>query len=208
LSLSELKLGSDLSAIVLAGGQSRRMGQDKALLSVAGQPLLRYVCEQALVCVAQVGVVTPWGDRYRGLLPPGCEIVDERQGSDLQGGGPLLGFAQGLEWVTTEWVLVLACDLPNLRGDTLKRWASQRNADSSAIALLPRGSKGWEPLCGFYQTRCRGSLDAAIARGCRSFQTWLADEVVQELRLESGDREQLLNCNTPEDWANLGHPLS
>ncbi|HIK17131.1 MAG TPA: molybdenum cofactor guanylyltransferase [Leptolyngbyaceae cyanobacterium M33_DOE_097] len=198
---------SNLSAIVLAGGQSRRMGSDKALLSVAGQPLLRYVCEQALVCVSQVWVVTPWGDRYRDLLPPGCEIVDEEHGSGWQGGGPLLGFAQGLSSVTTGWVLLLACDLPNIRGETLKRWAKQRETMSPAISLLPRGSKGWEPLCGFYQTGCRVSLEAAIARGCRSFHAWLMDEAVQELLLESGDREQLLNCNTPEDWASLGHPL-
>ena len=79
-----------LSAIVLAGGQSSRMGRDKALIEISGVPLLRRVCEAALGCTDQVYVVTAWGDRYRALVPPGCHLI-----ADLQQ-GPLVGFAQGL----------------------------------------------------------------------------------------------------------------
>ena len=103
-----------LSAIVLAGGQSSRMGRDKALIEISGVPLLRRVCEAALGCTDQVYVVTAWGDRYLAIVPPSCHLI-----ADLQQ-GPLVGFAQGLIPIQTDWVLLLACDLPRLRGEDLQ----------------------------------------------------------------------------------------
>ncbi len=194
---------SRLTAIVLAGGRSRRMGQDKATLLVAGEPLLKRTCRVALECTKTVWVFTPWVERYREIVPPGCRLIMEVQGNPDGSQGPLLGFAQVLPLVATEWVLLLACDLPRLEGRILRRWSAQCQNCSNPI-LLPRGEKGWEPLCGFYRTSCRDRLDRAIAQGCTAFQPWLASETVQELALEPGDRPLLLNCNTPEDWAKAG----
>ena len=57
-------------ALILAGGQSRRMGFDKALMAWNGEPLIQRTCRVALGCAARVYVVTPWADRYRPVLPP------------------------------------------------------------------------------------------------------------------------------------------
>ncbi|PSB18007.1 molybdenum cofactor guanylyltransferase [Phormidesmis priestleyi ULC007] len=181
-----------LSAIVLAGGQSTRMGRDKALIKISGVPLLRRVCEAALHCTNQIYVVTAWSDRYRAVVPPHCHlIVDIQQ-------GPLVGFAQGLTYIQTDWVLLLACDLPRLRGETLQSWTAELETISpDTIALLPHSQKGWEPLCGFYRRQCLSELQQFIDQGGRSFQSWLANQQVQELRLEN--REILFNCNTPQD---------
>ena len=181
-----------LSAIILAGGQSSRMGRDKALIEISGVPLLRQVCEAALYCTHQIYVVTAWGDRYRSILPPHCHLI-----TDLQQ-GPLVGFAQGLAQTQTDWVLLLACDLPRLQGETLQSWIAELETISpDTIALLPRSQKGWEPLCGFYRRQCFCELQPFIAQGGRSFQSWLVNQRVQELRLEN--REILFNCNTPQD---------
>jgi molybdopterin-guanine dinucleotide biosynthesis protein A len=189
---------ADLSAIVLAGGLSSRMGQDKALLPIANVPLLRRTCETALDCAAQVFVVTPWVDRYQPILPSSCHLVAEQP---LPGGslphGPLIGFAQGLAQIPTDWVLLLACDLPRLNSVTLQAWATQVNPTESTIAWLPQSDKGWEPLCGFYRASCLSSLTAAIERGERSFQRWLVTQPVQALAI--ADSSLLLNCNTPAD---------
>lgn len=185
-----------ITTIVLAGGQSSRMGEDKALISVQGMPLLQRVCGIAAECADIVYVVTPWQERYQHLDLPHCQFIRESPHSQ----GPLLGFAQGLTEVQTEWVLLLACDLPKLQVEVLQDWIAKLNSvDDDAIAALAYHSKGWEVLCGFYRRRCLPQLLEFINQGGRSFQGWLKDYSVEILPLSNPD--MLFNCNTPEDWA-------
>lgn len=202
------------------------MGQDKALISLQGVPLLVRVCGLALQCASEVYVVTPWPERYQEILPDACTLLQEAPllGATDQNGpghsahGPLVGFAQGLTQVQTDWVLLLACDLPRLKVEILQRWieeltrteaaisqkqrrASTVKCGSEIIAFLPRQAKGWEPLCGFYRRSCLPGLTDFINQGGRSFQQWLADHSVQELPLL--EDYMLFNCNRPEDLALL-----
>lgn len=191
-----------LSAIVLAGGQSSRMGRDKALIPLQGVPLLRQVCDITLNCTPEVYVVTPWPERYQDILPDTCRIIQEISlPGETQPHGPLVGFAQGLAQVETDWVLLLACDLPQLQVKVLQEWVAQlKTTAEDAIALLPRNPKGWEPLCGFYRRQCLPMLNQFIDEGGRSFQRWLAQHPVQELPVSNSQASQLLfNCNTPAD---------
>ncbi|WP_366510745.1 molybdenum cofactor guanylyltransferase [Moorena sp. SIO3F7] len=208
-----------LSGIVLAGGLSSRMGRDKALILVEGVPLLRRVCDVALSCIAQVSgqvsgqvyIVTPWPERYVDILPETCRVIQEVPlPAETTPHGPLVGFAQGLAHVETDWVLLLACDLPQLRAEVVQGWLKQleqtrENAIDQrsryANALLPRNPKGWEPLCGFYRRECLPSLTEFINQGGRSFQRWLAQHPVQELLVS--DTRPFFNCNTPADLEQL-----
>ncbi|MEH2027185.1 molybdenum cofactor guanylyltransferase [Nostoc sp.] len=192
---------SELTAIVLAGGKSSRMGQDKALIPIEGVPLLQRVCGIAKGCVDVVYIVTPWPERYQDFLLPGCELIREvpLSGESLAH-GPLVGFAQALAEVKTDWVLLLACDLPRLRVEVLQDWASRLDSVAdNAIAALAEHPKGWEPLCGFYRCRCLPQLLEFINQGGRSFQQWLRQYPVEVLPL--AEPEMLFNCNTPEDLA-------
>jgi molybdopterin-guanine dinucleotide biosynthesis protein A len=187
------------AVIVLAGGQSSRMGQDKALITFQGVPLLRQVCEVAIKCTQEIYVVTPWPERYQNILPNTCRVIEE---VPLPGAtpspGPLVGFAQGLAQVEIDWVLLLACDLPQLQVEILQSWATQLDTvPPEAIALLSRQSKGWEPLCGFYRRQCLPLLTQFINTGGRSFQRWLSQHPVQEMLVS--DSQIFFNCNTPAD---------
>ena len=187
-----------LSAIVLAGGKSSRMGKDKALLHIQGVPLLRLVCDIASALCNPVYVVTPWPERYQDLVPATCQFIREVPLPH----GPLVGFAQGLAQVQTDWVLLLACDLPRLRVEVLQDWAAVLDSvGEEAIALLTHHAKGWDPLCGFYRRSCLPALTDYINQGGRSFQHWLAQHPVQVLPLP--DAQMLFNCNTPADLASL-----
>jgi molybdenum cofactor guanylyltransferase len=199
MSVNETTTNVSLSAIVLAGGQSSRMGQDKALIAPKGVPLLRQLCDVALNCASEVYVVTPWPERYQTILPNACRIIREVPlPGETATHGPLVGFAQGLAQIETDWVLLLACDLPNLQVNVLQDWVGElENTAREAIALLPRQAKGWEPLCGFYRRQCLPMLAEFIDRGGRSFQRWLAQHPVQELSVS--DSHMLFNCNTPAD---------
>lgn len=190
--------GEFLSALILAGGHSSRMGTDKALVQVGGEAMLAQVCRVAHGCTAQVFVLTPWGDRYQALLPAGCQVLTEARSPGETAPGPLIGFAAGLRQIRSEWVLLLACDLPRLEEVILQGWAAQLpQVPAEAIAWLPRLGDRWDPLCGFYRRRCLPSLEAFIEGGGRSFQRWLDQETVEVLPV--GDPQWLFNCNTPED---------
>lgn len=194
-----------LSALILAGGQSLRMGRDKALIEVQGIPLLKRTCLVALRCTSKVYVVTFRPETYRPLLPPESQLIQECPLPNQPiPHGPLVGFAQGLTQMQTDWVLLLACDLPYLQAEILQHWTLQL-LDTEAAIVLPRSQQGWEPLCGFYQTRCLTRLTALIAQGARSFQSWLAQEAVQAIAFShdpdvyTAERRMLFNCNTPEE---------
>jgi molybdopterin-guanine dinucleotide biosynthesis protein A len=203
-------MSSSLSAIILAGGQSSRMGRDKALIKVGGIPLLRRTCEVALQCASQVFVVTSWTGKYAEIVPDRCFLMKEKLlPNQSKPQGPLIGFAQGLAQVETEWVLLLACDLPGLNRDILQGWMLQLAQVNEVAALLPQSRQGWEPLCGFYRSDRLPSLTQFIQQGGRSFQGWLDQESVEAIRFsdepEKKRQEQamLFNCNTPEDLEQI-----
>jgi molybdenum cofactor guanylyltransferase len=199
-----------LGAIALAGGKSSRMGTDKALLEINGSPLLQKVCEIAQVCGANpIYIITPWQERYQSIaLPQECHFIHESEPQS-----PLTGFALGLSYflnsgLKTDWILLLACDLPNLKSDVIKLWSQELiNLPSEAIAYLPRNSKGWEPMCGFYHSSCAQSLETYIQTGQYSFQGWLSQCLVMEI--PDVNPEMLFNCNTAEDylWVQKNSPI-
>ena len=203
----ETAVRTKTTAIVLAGGASTRMGQDKALISLKEKPLLWHICTLASHCASQVYVITPW-QGYQDILPDGVHLIREVWlPGQTKPHGPLIGFAQALNWVQTEWVLLLACDLPQLTASEVEKWSEDLlRASPEAIALLPRGLKGWEPLCGFYRQSCLGLLQEYIHQGGKSFQGWLAAYSVQELPVS--DRQVLFNCNTPEEFGCYNTILS
>jgi molybdenum cofactor guanylyltransferase len=188
---------SELTAIILAGGRSSRMGRDKATIEIAGVPLIRRIYDAVATCVdpGQTYIVTPWPEQYRHVLPTDCNFILEQQPHQ----GPLIAFSQALAAINANWFLLLACDLPNLSTPVIQSWIDRLpSVDCQSIAYLPRHvSKGWEPLCGFYRQICHDSAIKYIDHGGHSFQGWLRTNVVTELVI--ADPLCLANCNTPAD---------
>lgn len=199
-------------AIVLAGGRSSRMGQDKALLPIGQKTLLQQTCHIAATCCDRVYVVTPFAESYRAHLPGKVSIIEEVALPEQQRlhQGPLVGLLQGmttlvnragvdLDTLRQTWILALACDLPNLSPAVLNNWQLLVNLQpTSIVACLPRRQGRWEPLCGFYRLTCQASMQTYADHGGRSFQQWLCHQSVGQLPLDDGT--MLLNLNTPEDW--------
>ena len=188
-----------ITAIILAGGKSSRMGQDKALLTINDRTLLSEICSVASKVSSSVYVVSPWVEKYQFVASDSCHLIKEELVLNAESNAPIIGFARALPLVKTEWVLLLACDLPYLSSFQVKQWSkSLTTVLPTEIAFLPRDSKGWEAVCGFYRRQCLSSLKKYINNGGKSFQKWLAQHPVKELIVE--DRTCLFNCNTPEDW--------
>jgi molybdenum cofactor guanylyltransferase len=188
-----------VSALILAGGLSTRMGTDKALLPWQGVPLLECVCQVALQCCPSVSVLTPWPQRYQAVVSTPVQFIPEPMPQQ----GPLIGLEQGLGQIPSPWVLLLACDLPCLNPQILQGWIRQlRVVPHSSLAQVPYQKGHWEPLCGFYHQRCLPPLQSFIAQGGRSFQRWLEQIPVQKLGVNETTAAMLRNCNTPEDLAS------
>jgi molybdopterin-guanine dinucleotide biosynthesis protein A len=183
-----------IAAVILAGGQSRRMGQDKALLEISGVPLIRQIYDVAATCTTAVYVVTPWQERYQSLLPADCCWLGENPPHQ----GPLQAFQQAWSHISADWILLLACDLPYLAANIVQGWLLDlENIPENAIAYLAPHAKGWQALCGCYHYSCRPSLDAFVSAGGQSFQTWLQSEIVTPMPIVAP--EVFTNWNYPKD---------
>ncbi len=183
-----------LSIVILAGGLSTRMGTDKALLPFEGLPLLFHVFQTAQNLNVPIAIVTPWPERYAVLDLEDATFIVENSVAQ----GPVSGLACGLEQISSEWVLLLACDLPRLNIETLKTWVQGLAGVSEGfLALVPHHGDQWEPLCAFYRRRCLDSLKSYLASGRKSFHQWLAENPTQALPVT--DLKMFFNCNQPED---------
>ena len=185
---------SSRAGYVLVGGHSSRMGQDKALLPAQGRTLAEVVASAvsgAAGPTALVGGARRFGTAEFGFVP------------DLYPGeGPLGGILTALGDSTADWNLIVACDMPGLTVDFLRKLLDQAE-HSEGDALVPVSPSGrWEPLCAAYHRNCRRGLDAAFARGIRKVAVALRE--VRGIPWPVPEASYFQNVNTPEEWAPYG----
>ncbi len=189
---------------VLAGGGSRRMGVDKALLELGGRSLLERAVEALGAVVEQVVVVAPARSGYRELCREAgaAGLVADR----VPDQGPLGGLDAALHRAAGRPVLLLACDLP-FAGPELLRWLLARPlpplAGRPPAARVPVEGGRRQPLCAWYAADCRGPVEEALAAGRRSLHGLLdrltAVEAPVGPELPFYRPDLLLNVNRPKD---------
>jgi molybdopterin-guanine dinucleotide biosynthesis protein A len=192
-----------LTAVILAGGQSRRMGADKALLRLpAGGPtLIERVVTAARAVTDDVVIVA----EDAGRLPP----MPVRAVPDaISGEGPLAGLVAGFAAARHSDILAIACDLPYLSVPLLHWMAAQPRMWDALVPRLPNedGKTRWEPLHAVYTRACLAPMRAALDRGERQATSFFPAIHVQPLtdeamRPHDPDGRSILSVNTPEAWA-------
>ena len=202
-----------LGGVVLCGGRSRRMGRDKALVALGGRTLLERAVAVLASRAPRVALACGPAERYREL---GLTLRLDRSGPASAGSagfGPLAGIEAGLAGSLADapaggWVLVLACDLPEVPPDALDRLLA-RAAEGGSDAVLFETARGPEPLCAAYHTdllpAVRAALDGGERRAIAPFRYPLAGgDLPRVARLavpESAARAFERNLNTPADLA-------
>jgi molybdenum cofactor guanylyltransferase len=181
--------------MVLAGGESRRMGRDKLLLEVGGVPLLRRVRDALAARCAEIIVVGGDPGRLEGVR----RIRDERRG----GLGPLAGVEAGLAAVRNRLVFVVAGDMPFLSVDLIA-YLLDRLERHGVSAVVPRRRGAVHPLCAAYDRELLPQVRSALDGGVRSVREFLEGvdpvEYVEEELRRFGDPDLfLMNVNSPED---------
>lgn len=198
---------SSVVGVVLAGGESRRLGRDKALLPWSGKALLLHPYEVLREVMSEVVVVTVRGRCYEEL---GLPVIHDR----FEGLGPLAGIHAALEWVRSRPVFVVACDLPYVSVELVEHiagWSTDQGPRP------PTGDGSWthpwarvavwqgrqQPLCGLYSASCREPLEERLREGRLEAWRFLAEiettsvPITPDLAFYRSDL--LVNVNSPED---------
>ncbi|MDG6093874.1 NTP transferase domain-containing protein [Acetobacter sp. AN02] len=183
-----------LWGLVLAGGASRRMGQDKAALVYGGRPQL----------ARAFGLVSPRTERSFVSLRPDQGDDPLRSGwpgiTDMTGAdGPAAGILAAHDAYPDVAWLVLACDLPFLDEDSLDALIGARAAGCSAIAFRSEHDGVPEPLCTIWEPEALARLRLQMAGGGGSLRRVLAAADVCVLSPRTPGA--LDNINTPEERA-------
>ena len=197
---------AETSGIVLAGGLSRRLGRDKAVETVGGEPLIRRVTTRLSEVSSQVVVVVNEPARAKVLpLPESAQVAVDSYPNK----GPLGGILAGLSAATDDWAFVVSCDMPFLNTRLLSHMSSLRDGFDVVVPVIDDRP---EPTHALYQQAClphiRGRLEAGQLKTSGFF-----DEVnvryVSESEIDRIDPERLsfFNVNTQEDL-NRAHQLA
>jgi molybdopterin-guanine dinucleotide biosynthesis protein A len=191
------------TAVILAGGRSRRMGHDKATLRLGERTLMQQLIEVVAPLFPHlvVSVAAPRADL------PWPQVCDVRPGQ-----GPLGGLCAALGQVDTPWIFALATDMPFVAPALIEALAARRDCVEDAV--VPRVHGHPQPLAAFYSTRCltpfaalleddAGEASDARRRSLRAALGTIAALYVDEPELLAADPglHSFFDLDTPQDLA-------
>jgi len=189
----------DVAAFILAGGQSTRMGTDKAFVTLDGRTLLARMLNLAREIAADVQIV---GDpaKFAAFAP----VVEDV----FRGCGPLGGIHAALRSSSSDLNLILAVDVPFVSIAFLQ-FLLARSRKSNAVVTVARVEGHWQPLCGVYRRQFASCAEAALREG-----RYKIDALFEEISTDVIEQEDLQgagfscdlfrNVNTPEELAQAG----
>lgn len=178
----------DATLLVLAGGESRRMGRPKAWIEVGNTVLLRYVVERLGAAFSEVVVSFAEPEQMEQHVP--YRVVFDRKRS----AGPLAGLEAGLIAARHDVLFAVACDMPYVTPSTAQLAVA---AAGGCDAAIPRHDGLFEPVCGAYRKTALPAIVSALDAG-----NYIAHDVVEYLDvtwLEGLDVAEFENLNTPAD---------
>lgn len=192
------RTGPPVSAVVLAGGMSRRLGRDKAVEPLAGEPLIRRVLSRVAQVTDETVVVVNHAARA-SELPLGGDVataVDRYPDS-----GSLGGIFTGLEAARSEWALVVACDMPFLNIPLLRRILSLREGRDAVVPVVDGRP---EPTHAVYSRKCLPHIERRLQANDLKISRFFEDVDVGFLpqqAVEEYDPGHLsfFNVNTEQD---------
>ena len=177
------------TAIIMAGGDSTRMGTDKSHLLIDGRTLIEHVLAQLQGHFDQILVSAKTKDAYRF---PGVEVV----GDETPNQGPLMGIVSSLKVSRHDLNFVQACDIPHTNMALIGEMLDQMAGYDAATPRNPSGR--CEPLYAVYHRRVLATMEAMLARGQKSVHKVF--ELCNAHYIEIESDNQISNLNTDEDY--------
>ncbi len=187
-----------MTAIILAGGKSSRMGCDKALLGFGEETILESLAQLTASIFSETFIITSQSKNYRQLDLKGAVIFNDF----LENKGPLAGLYTGLAYSTHQVSCVLTCDMPLVHASLLRKLVSfwQEGFD----AVCPEDSEGRsQPFPGIYCRSSRHFIRLLLDRGETAMRRLFDILVIRPLVLDKKESEVLVNMNTPKDYEQV-----
>lgn len=187
-----------LTIVVQAGGNSTRMGQDKALLPFLGKPLIVRIVERLSPLADEMVVITNRPEAYRFLGVPLYTDV-------MPGRGALGGLLTGLQVAKQPLVAVVACDMPFVNRHLLAAMVD-RLLSQELDAVIPLTDQGMEPLHAVYRREtCLPAIRQALEDGAWKVIAWLPSVRFSTMKPEETApydprRVAFWNLNTPQEF--------
>lgn len=179
--------------IVLAGGQSKRFGEPKALALRCGKPFLFYSVEALRPIVDQVVVVAQPHIQKRLQLKDVQWIEDVSQ---HKGKGPLAGIYSAMKHYEATWYIVLPCDTPFIHKKIINKLKEQ--ADDSFDVIVPRVNGRLQPLIAMYHYRVKSLIYNCLQREEYRMHTLLS--ACRAKHIEMTEELPFMNINTKEQF--------
>lgn len=194
----------EIAGVILAGGQSRRMGGgDKGLRELAGKPMLVHVIDRLGPQVGRM-IINANGDPRR-FATFGLDVVADTLTGFV---GPLAGVLAGMRWSAANapdarWIVTAAGDAPLLPRDLVSRLASAVDGRPGAIALAQSGGE-LHPVIGLWPVALADDLEEQLAGGVRKVLHWTDRHGTIAVpfpmtRIGGVDVDPFFNANTPEE---------
>jgi molybdenum cofactor guanylyltransferase len=182
------------AGFVLAGGKSSRLGSEKALLEFEGRTLLQRAIDVIQPACDAVSIV---GDPAK-FASYGAVVRDVYPGC-----GPLAGIHAALLQSSAELNLMMAVDMPFVSGDLLT-FLLARAAETDAIVVVPRTTRGFQPLCAVYRRAFAEAAEEALRAGKYKIDALFGELPVraigeEELAQAGFPERMFFNLNTPDD---------
>ncbi|OQZ03555.1 MAG: hypothetical protein B6D34_07335 [Candidatus Brocadia sp. UTAMX1] len=193
-----------VTAIILAGGKSLRMGYNKAFLKYGDKTFIEHQIARLTKIFDEIILSANDAAAYAYLNLP---IVSDV----ISGKGPLSGICAGLIRSTSSHAFVIACDMPFLDEKVI---LCLKDRIDSYDVVVPQTSRGLEPLHAFYSKNCIQPIRRCLDEGRLRIIDFFADVKVrivceQELNGLDGSTSSLTNLNTPEEYQKyLDHMMS
>jgi molybdopterin-guanine dinucleotide biosynthesis protein A len=187
-----------MTAAILCGGKSSRMGRSKSFLPYGGKTLIEHRFEQIKDLFAEVVLVANDPDSYSQLsVDVVKDIIPNR--------GPLVGILSALLVSEYEHTFVIACDMPLVDNRLIREMCQQRNGTD---VLVLTHEDGVEPLLGIYSKRCIQPLEEAIFEENLKAQDFLTGIQAQLFQFDPARHGKnglppYFNVNTPQDYSQL-----
>jgi molybdopterin-guanine dinucleotide biosynthesis protein A len=196
--LETVASSTGVTGVILAGGQSSRMGSNKALLPYRGGRFIESIHQTMSALFNDVLLVTNTPEQYEFL--PCHKVADIYQGM-----GALAGLHAGLSHSRTEQIFVVACDMPYLNTDLIRALLARRH---QADVVIPESAHGLEPLHAVYSRSCLPYVQAALLSGRRRIISFFPQVNVlrfEQTRLTAIDPQacSFSNINTPAEYFQL-----
>jgi molybdopterin-guanine dinucleotide biosynthesis protein A len=187
------------SAVLLAGGRSRRMGRDKALLSVPGSELL--LGQRQLSVLEELAPEEIfWSGPARPGVPSSVRLIAD----EVEDAGPLAGISACLSVLRSDLLVVLAIDLPRMNAAFLRTLLAQC---SSSRGVVTRNADYFEPLAAIYPKSLHTLAREHLRQKRYALQEFIR-EAMRQGRLEEvppreGEALLFKNVNSPEDLSDI-----